>query len=82
METLKTGGKVVAWGFFFKHFGLRVTPRRSTFFVSMPTLEHHYSGKNLSKTKIKVPTYPSSHVVSAEKIQDDLVMMKFLTSDP
>ena len=69
-------------GVFFKHFGLRVTPRRSTFFVSMPTLEHHYSGKNLSKTKIKVPTYPSSHVVSAEKIPDDLETIKILTPDP
>ena len=45
-------------GFFFKDFGLRVTPRRSTFFVSMPTLGPHNSAKNPSNSKIKVPTYP------------------------
>ena len=33
-------------GVFFEHFGLRVTLRRSTFFVSMPTLEPHSAAKN------------------------------------
>ena len=69
-------------GGFYKHFGLRVTPRRSIFFVSMPTLGPHYSATNQSNSKIKVPTNPSSHVLSAQKNSNDLVMMKFLTSDP
>ena len=69
-------------GGFYKHFGLRVTPRRSIFFVSMPTLGPHNSAKNQSNSKIKVPTDPSSHVLSAKKISDDLEILKFLTSDP
>ena len=69
-------------GGFFKDFGLRVTPRRSIFFVSMPTLGPHNSAKNQSNSKIKVPTDPSSHVLSAKKISDDLEILKFLTSDP
>ena len=52
------------------------------FFVSMPTLGPHNSAKNQSNSKIKVPTDPSSHVLSAKKISDDLEILKFLTSDP
>ena len=78
---LKTGGKGRHGGFY-KHFGLRVTPRRSIFFVSMPTLGPHNSATNQSNSKIKVPTDPSSHVLSAKKIPNDLEILKFLTPDP
>ena len=76
----KTAEKVTVIRFF-TQTSVGSTVRRSTFFVSMPTLEPHSAAKNQWNSKIKVPTDPLSHVFSAGKISAKSKTLRFFTPD-